>query len=220
MKNNEHSLENLHIESPCEASWGGMEGSDSQRHCELCSLNVHNLSAMTRNEGQSVLKSQEEGKRLCVRMEFHPDGSPVTSDHPLGAPEEKSSKGKKVAALVLSAGLMAACVTDEGGRQNQEIKQDQVVPDPPPTTLGRLTMPTVVEGQQLSCEEEPGHALLGRVLFVAKAGDSCELPQDELGEGCDESEPIQATQGEVSQPAPPPPIMGTPGPPRPKPKDK
>ena len=52
------------IESPCSADWNAMDGSDKRRFCASCTLHVHDLPAMTRDEAETLL--DDEGD-LCVR---------------------------------------------------------------------------------------------------------------------------------------------------------
>ena len=60
-------LDRIAIASPCPASWDEMTGDDQVRHCSLCNLSVHNLSAMTRDEAEGVLAKLSEG-RVCARF--------------------------------------------------------------------------------------------------------------------------------------------------------
>jgi hypothetical protein len=145
--NNEHSLENLHIESPCDASWSDMQGGERRRHCELCKLQVHNLSAMSRMAAEAILGAQRGEQQLCVRLEFHADGACVTAENPLPPAEEKPAKPMRVAAAILSAGLLAACVSDEPLK-----RPDGVEPAPAPEPA-----PSVEVNEQ-------ARQLLGRVL--------------------------------------------------------
>jgi hypothetical protein len=59
-----------------------MIGSDRVRFCGRCNLNVYNLSAMTRNQAESLIAANEG--RLCVRFYRRRDGSIITQDCPVG----------------------------------------------------------------------------------------------------------------------------------------
>ncbi len=114
MKPENNRLEDIEITRPCPASWEAMTGGDKARHCESCDLQVHNLAAMSRDEGESLLASRGPASRLCVRMEFHPDGSCKTTDNPTPSSVSNPKPGSKVAAaLALGAGLLAACTGDK-----------------------------------------------------------------------------------------------------------
>ena len=69
-------LDSLTIPSPCTADWNSMVGNDQVRFCEHCSLEVHNLSLMTRNQAQRLV-ARSNG-RLCVRYHHDSAGKPLT----------------------------------------------------------------------------------------------------------------------------------------------
>ena len=77
-----HPLDRVQVAAPCKADWDEMIGTDRVRFCGQCSLNVYNLSAMTRDEAESVIAANE-GK-LCVRFYRRKDGSILTQDCPVG----------------------------------------------------------------------------------------------------------------------------------------
>jgi hypothetical protein len=75
-------LDHVRVAAPCKADWDQMMGSDRVRFCGQCSLNVYNLSAMTRSDAESLI-ARTEG-RLCVRFYRRRDGSIITKDCPVG----------------------------------------------------------------------------------------------------------------------------------------
>ena len=75
-------LKNVQVASPCKVDWDLMIGTDRIRFCGQCSLNVYNLSAMTRTDAESLIAGTEG--RLCVRFYRRPDGSIITQDCPVG----------------------------------------------------------------------------------------------------------------------------------------
>jgi len=75
-------LDHVRVAAPCKADWDQMIGSDRMRFCGQCSLNVYNLSSMTRAEAESLI-ARNEG-RLCVRFYRRGDGSIITKDCPVG----------------------------------------------------------------------------------------------------------------------------------------
>jgi hypothetical protein len=75
-------LAHVRVASPCKADWDEMIGTDRVRFCGQCSLNVYNLSAMTRDQAESVIAANEG--RLCVRFYRRGDGSIITQDCPVG----------------------------------------------------------------------------------------------------------------------------------------
>jgi len=99
-------LDNLHVASPCHASWDAMTGDDKARFCRTCQKNVFNLSLMTRAEAEALIR-EKEGK-LCVRFARREDGTILTDDCPVGW------ERAKIAALrpwrFLAAGVAAVIV--------------------------------------------------------------------------------------------------------------
>jgi hypothetical protein len=75
-------LDTIEIATPCTARWEEMTGDDRTRHCSHCSLNVYDISAMTRQEATNLIASTEG--RLCVRLYRRMDGTVLTRDCPTG----------------------------------------------------------------------------------------------------------------------------------------
>ena len=75
-------LDHVRIAAPCKADWDQMIGNERVRFCGQCSLNVYNLSGMTRSDAESLI-ARTEG-RLCVRFYRRFDGSIITKDCPVG----------------------------------------------------------------------------------------------------------------------------------------
>ena len=65
-------LQRLAVTSPCSQDWTTMIGNDQVRFCEHCSLNVHNISAMTR--ARALRFAAKSTGRICVRYYHNPDG--------------------------------------------------------------------------------------------------------------------------------------------------
>ena len=78
----ESPLDNIRIASPCSADWDEMFGNERKRFCGQCSLNVYNLSGMTRDEAENLLMASEG--RVCVRYYERADGTLLTRDCPVG----------------------------------------------------------------------------------------------------------------------------------------
>ena len=75
-------LRAVSIAAPCSANWDEMFGNERVRFCAQCDLNVYNLSAMSRQEAESLITSTEG--RLCVRFFRRKDGSILTDNCPVG----------------------------------------------------------------------------------------------------------------------------------------
>lgn len=85
-KKTKFSLEQIKIASPCPASWEKMPGDDKVRFCQICSNNVYNLSAMARDEAQTLVMDHQ-GK-LCGLLYLRKDGSVMTADCPIHQPKK------------------------------------------------------------------------------------------------------------------------------------
>src|SRR3712207_9211258 len=75
-------LARVRVAAPCPADWESMVGDERVRFCGRCSLNVYNLSGMTRREAEALI-TRREG-RLCVRFYRRADGTIITDNCPVG----------------------------------------------------------------------------------------------------------------------------------------
>lgn len=104
MKNNEESiLEKISIASPCSADWDKMVGDDRERFCNQCSLNVYDISTMSKVEAEEFLFLRKEG-RVCVQFFKRNDGTIITNDCPKGLRlvRDKSRKLLKAASAFIT----------------------------------------------------------------------------------------------------------------------
>src|SRR5437868_12561871 len=99
-------LENLRIATPCTADWDEMAGDERVRFCGKCEKNVYNLSAMTREAGEALVREKEG--RMCVRMYQRTDGTVLTSDCPVGVRRERlrARIWARVSGMAASAALV------------------------------------------------------------------------------------------------------------------
>lgn len=75
-------LGRIRIAAPCNAEWKWMYGDDRVRFCGQCSQNVFNLSAMTTEEAEDLIRRTEG--TLCVRFYSRRDGSILTRNCGVG----------------------------------------------------------------------------------------------------------------------------------------
>jgi hypothetical protein len=97
-----NTLSRVRVAAPCQAEWDEMRGDERVRFCHLCSLNVYNLSAMTRREAERLV-TRNEG-RLCVRFYRRADGTMLTQSCPVGLRALKRRVSRVASATF--AGLM------------------------------------------------------------------------------------------------------------------
>lgn len=79
-------LDNIMIAAPCTADWDNMEGDDTVRFCNLCELNVFNLSGMSGKDAEALLrsKSADTNSSLCIALYRRADGTIITDNCPVG----------------------------------------------------------------------------------------------------------------------------------------
>lgn len=82
MSNRKFDINSLRIASPCPVGWENMTGDARKRFCSLCSLNVYNISEMTKTEAEALIAASEG--RFCARIYRRHDGTVITRDCPVG----------------------------------------------------------------------------------------------------------------------------------------
>lgn len=122
-----------------------MVGNDRKRFCGECSLNVYNLSGMTKYDAENLLRLSEG--RLCVRYFQRPDGTVLTKDCPVGWAAVKRRISLAAAAVF---GLFLSVIGTIGvmsvfGRKN--VVMGKIIPVSSPTPdreplMGAIAMPT------------------------------------------------------------------------------
>ena len=97
-------LQSVRVASPCNAVWEDMKAVEGERvhFCMGCQKNVYNLSAMSQNEAEGLLRRHEG--RLCVRYFQRHDGTVLTGDCPIGAQMVRMSLIRR---STMAAGLFA-----------------------------------------------------------------------------------------------------------------
>lgn len=100
---NESILDRVSIAAPCQADWENMVGDDRERFCNQCTLNVYNISSMTKVEAEEFLSLRTQG-RVCVQFYKRKDGTIITDNCPRGlrAIRDRGRKMLKHAAAFLT----------------------------------------------------------------------------------------------------------------------
>jgi hypothetical protein len=137
-----HFLNNLTIPSPCTADWNSMIGSDQVRFCEHCSLDVHNLSMMTRNQAERLI-SRSNG-RLCVRYHQDPAGKPAM----MPVTQKLHSIGRRVSRIAAGAFTATLSVTSVVAQNSTSFQS------------GNPNAPTAT---QANARWAPGSSIVGTV---------------------------------------------------------
>lgn len=171
-------LSRVRVAAPCRADWERMRGNERVRFCDHCSMNVYNLSNMTRKDAETLILNAEG--RLCVRYYRRADGTILTNNCPVGlqALKQRVSRISKAAiSSVLS--FVAGMCTLAGLQQAQsslnastEVGSDLIDPVPlEEITLPQPAPPAKYEIEMGDIAVEPreiwanGEAVLGRVAF-------------------------------------------------------
>lgn len=63
------------VAQPCSEAWEQLRGNDQIRFCQRCEKHVHNLSAMTEDQVETLFRTSTD---LCIRAVVNDDGTRVT----------------------------------------------------------------------------------------------------------------------------------------------
>ncbi len=146
-------LDNIRVAAPCAASWDAMTGDARVRACGDCQQNVYNLSELTRDEAEHLIREKEG--RLCVRYFQRADGTIlVKEDCAVGV---KRRRRRRIAAVGVAAGLAGAAL---GIRAQQAHHKDAMMmgemrsePSADQATVGDIDLP--VAGAQAAVPMPP-----------------------------------------------------------------
>ena len=132
-----------------------MYGDDRVRFCGQCSQSVYNLSAMTREEAEDLIRRTEG--RLCVRFYKRRDGTILTKNCSVGLRSIKDWLTGPSAALI--TGLLTVLVSLlpmwwRGGRRQQLAIPAVVAPLCSDAIMGDLVVPA----------SEVGYEVIGKLV--------------------------------------------------------
>lgn len=131
MKNNDNetALSKVTLEKPCSQNWDEMVGDERERFCSMCSLNVYNLSSMTRDEAEEFLQVRNDGS-VCLNYISDAEGKVITDNvpRPLRPLRDRLQPLLRVASSFVAAfGLFATGVLAQeqrlGGKPCAPIKR-------------------------------------------------------------------------------------------------
>ncbi|MGH9870919.1 MAG: ankyrin repeat domain-containing protein [Pyrinomonadaceae bacterium] len=151
-------LNNLTVPSPCPADWNSMRGNDQVRFCEHCSLDVHNLSVMTRSQAERLV-ARSNG-RLCIRYLRDPAGQPLTMPvaqklHRISRRVSKIAAGAFTATLSVTSAVAQSSTSYQSGN-----------PNPPRATqpIARWALGSSIVG---TIKDQNGAVIPGATISVA-----------------------------------------------------
>ena len=143
-------LDDVKVAAPCPASWDEMRGGDEVRFCSQCSLNVYNLSGMSKREAESLI-ARTEG-RLCVRFYRRADGTVLTSNCPTGLRALKRRLSRLTTAIISAVMSFFAGLGIYAGLSGRDPAQS-------PTVMGTIA----VSGQQSPSPATTRPAVMGEM---------------------------------------------------------
>ncbi|MEP6946289.1 MAG: hypothetical protein ABJA02_10255 [Acidobacteriota bacterium] len=131
----DNPLIGLKVASPCEADWESMYGDNRKRFCGECKLNVYNLSGISRDEAENLIRNAEG--RLCVRYFQRADGTVITEDCPVGWAKVKQRTRVFVTAafslaMALFTGVLFASFFSKPTSTNGKLQIPFTTPTPAP----------------------------------------------------------------------------------------
>jgi len=178
-------LESIRIAQPCSADWDDMSGDDRVRFCGKCEKNVYNLSAMSREEGEALVRDKEG--RLCVRLYQRADGTVITNDCPVGV--RRARLRARVWAKISSAAASAALVLGLfGGRARADLTVDGKKP-----TGTKPDVSVRVMGGAVAVAPPKHEPLMGKIAIKQPEPKKVEPKQPLMGEPAP-----QMIQGDIS----------------------
>jgi TonB family protein len=151
-------LDSISVSAPCKADWNKMLGNDQVRFCQECKLNVYNLSEMSREQAEDVIRAKEGN--LCVRFYRRSDGTVLTQNCPIGLKAIKQ-KVARTATAVVSAAI--AFFSGLGGWYNLQPNLELESPSSEQLLiLGGTTVPPPSENEKV--DEFQGQMIMGGVM--------------------------------------------------------
>jgi hypothetical protein len=165
-----HVVDRIGVVAPCSADWELMRGDDRIRFCTHCSLEVHNFSAMTRREIQSLV-ARSNG-RLCARYVRTPRGI-RTLDEPPPRLVTIARRAGRIAATPLAVAMTLASASAAPSAE----PSDQVVAAAP------AAKPRGPAGAlRGTIRDEEGNLVVGATVTLSRDGVRQDTTTNELGE--------------------------------------
>lgn len=157
MQNKIFDVDKLRVASPCPVAWDSMSGDERSRVCDQCDRRVYNLAGMSTSEVKSLV-SQQENKRICVRLFRRGDGTVLTNDCPVGLRMLRKRVGRfAVAAFGSLLGLLSVGYAQKSEKPSKESTRAVKIEEKGKSVLkGVITDPggAVISGVSLELFQE------------------------------------------------------------------
>lgn len=150
----------MRVGVPCERAWDELEGGGDRRHCGDCDRIVHNVSAMSREEAQTMLDDAAPG-RVCVFGVARGDGTLMTAEEVPGRIADwLRRKARAAAPMAASFSVLiqpGGCETEKppADSSHQELREITV------EVTAEMPAPSPVEAEILYAEEFVGLLQIG-----------------------------------------------------------
>jgi hypothetical protein len=158
MRTNNNILDQVHVASPCKARWDDMSGDNRARFCGHCQKHVFNLSAMTRAEAETLVRTTE-GK-FCGRFHRRRDGTMLTADCPTG---QRLRRGRIARWCGAAFGTLMLLI---GGKVT--LRSDAARSDKPAGNAHPGASANGVTGRELLGEVMVDPAIMGDIVMPTK----------------------------------------------------
>jgi hypothetical protein len=157
-------LDDIRIATPCSESWDGMVGTEQVRFCGGCMKNVYNLSAMTRDEAEAVIREKEGD--LCARLYRRKDGTVITADCTVGIRRRRITRLAAAALAFGGAGVAFASMST--GTEPCDFPPVGETSKPARTKKHELNSPSIWERLLGGEEPEPQMGDIQQVMGSAE----------------------------------------------------
>jgi hypothetical protein len=168
-------LDHVTVAAPCSADWNEMAGDEQVRFCSQCSLNVYNLSSMSKREAESLI-ARTEG-RLCVRFYRRTDGTILTNNCPVGLRAIRRRLSRITTAIISAvlsffAGLGIYAGLNEKDSAQLRTTTGVLISDRPQQPAPPVTSspPTEIMGAWIDGEPEVGRLEMPRSNTSSQSG--------------------------------------------------
>lgn len=142
-------LDDVKVAAPCPANWDEMIGCEQVRFCSQCSLNVYNLSGMSKKEAESII-ARTEG-RLCVRFYRRADGTILTNNCPVGLRAIRRRLSRITTAIISAVlSFFAGLGIYAGWSQNERLNDRAVMGTRIQERSSEIVETTIQEPETLS----------------------------------------------------------------------
>ncbi|MEO8843085.1 MAG: hypothetical protein ABI591_29220 [Kofleriaceae bacterium] len=134
-------LDNLRVATPCHVDWDSMTGDDRVRNCDSCKQDVFNLSLMSRDEAEALLRAKTGG--MCVRYFQRHDGTIMLADCTIGKRRRRNRRLFAAgAALLLGGGAAGVMLKHRADVAHERGDMIMGAVGEPLAVQGQLAIPT------------------------------------------------------------------------------